>query len=75
MQWERRDHHKRMEKLRRGGANNGGGGRGGGARKWKTFEFGTSPKIDRRFDEAKASLSPSNATGIPNGVLNAIPHT
>ncbi len=29
--------------------------------------------MDRRFDEADARLSPSNATGIPDSVLNAIP--
>ena len=45
----------------------------GGSLDWETFEFSTSSKMDRRFAEVDASLSQSNVTGIPNGVLDTVP--
>ena len=82
--WARRRHRLRMKKLQGsvddgGGSVDGGGGGGGGGGSssssldWETFEFGTSPKMDRRFDEVDDNLSPSNVTGIPDIVLDNIP--
>jgi tRNA G18 (ribose-2'-O)-methylase SpoU len=46
---------------------------------WETFEFGTSPKMDIRFENTNTnnnnenpSTNPSYVTGIPNNVLNTI---
>ena len=79
-----------MEKLNgAGGAgtngDDGDGGEGGGSSTsssssssldWETFEFGTSPKMDRRFDDESTEINgprSCDVIGIPNGMLNAIP--
>jgi tRNA G18 (ribose-2'-O)-methylase SpoU len=76
--WARRRHRKRMERLNgvdgAGGNNGDDDGAGVSSLDWETFEFGTSPKMDRRFDDASENgPSPSDVTGIPNEVLSAIP--
>jgi hypothetical protein len=60
--WARRHHRKRMERLN--GIEGGGVGTnvddgGCGSLDWETFEFGTSPKMDRRFvDSSDDGLGP-----------------
>ncbi|KAL3816688.1 hypothetical protein ACHAXA_009127 [Cyclostephanos tholiformis] len=47
---------------------------GCGSLDWETFEFGTSPKMDRRFvDSSDDGLGPKDVIGIPDNVLNNIP--
>lgn len=73
--WARRRHRKRMAKEEES-ADSSGNEDNTELLDWETFEFGTSPKMDRRFDNTNnnsdPTTSPSNITGIPDNVLNTI---
>lgn len=72
--WARRKHRKKVENLRRQQQDVGEDGDGdtaGVGLDWETFEFGTSPKMDKRFKDA--TTSSSDQTGIPDDMLNKIP--
>lgn len=72
--WARRRHRKRMSKMEESADSSSNGSSEDNAEllDWETFEFGTSPKMDRRFDNNNNITSPSDVTGIPDNVLNTI---
>eukprot|EP00804_Cyclotella_cryptica_P009150 CCRYP_003248-RB/>CCRYP_003248-RB protein AED:0.03 eAED:0.03 QI:103/1/1/1/1/0.75/4/3261/404 len=76
--WARRKHRKKVEKqLQRDQASEGDGGQDedGGALNWESFEFGYSPKMDKRFatNDKTNNNNNENLTGIPQHLLNTIP--
>ena len=78
--WARRRHRKRMSKMEESADSSSGSSEDNTELlDWETFEFGTSPKMDRRFDNNNNNntnndpiTSPSDVTGIPDNVLNTI---
>jgi tRNA (guanosine-2'-O-)-methyltransferase len=79
--WARRRHRKRMAKeeedARSSTNSDSSDNNVNNLLDWETFEFGTSPKMDIRFENTNnndndPSTNPSNVTGLPNNVLNTI---
>mmetsp|Transcript_30677 Transcript_30677/g.61273 ORF Transcript_30677/g.61273 Transcript_30677/m.61273 type:complete len:535 (+) Transcript_30677:97-1701(+) len=83
--WARRKHRKKMENMQlQQGEKNGIKGMGSeleddrGALDWESFEFGTSPKMDKRFNNSTSTTNEtpfSNATTPSHHALNTIPVT
>ena len=64
--WARKKHRKRMEAL----AQQEQQDNNNSSLDWETFDFGESPKMDKRFNNKDSSAS--DETGIPDHVLNTI---
>jgi len=81
--WARRKHRKKMEQLNRQGqqptgdtndnhARDDDNGMDNGGLSWESFDFGESPKMDKRFEENDGNISRGNQTGIPDHIMNTI---
>ena len=64
--WARKKHRKKMEAL----AQQEQQENNNSSLDWESFDFGESPKMDKRFNNNDSS--PSDETGIPDHVLNTI---